>query len=168
VLDAELVERAADGVVDHLVERARPRVEGRHRRRDDRAGLRDPEHVLEVDDRERRLADEERQSPPFLQVDLRRPLQEVLGHPVRDRGEGAHAARGDDHPGRREPGVCERRAQVVLVVDVVGERPHLRGLVRRLGEDRRVGPAADDEVGLDADLAQHLEHPDAVDRPGRP
>lgn len=41
MLDSELVERAPDRVVDHVVERPEACVEGRHGRRDDRTGLRE-------------------------------------------------------------------------------------------------------------------------------
>ena len=59
VLDAEAVERPADGVVDHVVEGLELRVERGERRRDDRSGTRREQHVFQVDDRERRFPHEQ-------------------------------------------------------------------------------------------------------------
>src|SRR5262245_57225867 len=56
VLDAQQIEHLADDVLQQIVDALRPVVEARARRHDRRAETREPQHVLEVDRRQRRLA----------------------------------------------------------------------------------------------------------------
>src|SRR5919201_6963366 len=89
VLDAELIEAACDDEVDEVVHRVGAVVEAGRREEHDRAGLPQPEHVLEVDRRERRLPRHQHQLAPFLQSHARRAVDQV-GH--RPGGHGAERA----------------------------------------------------------------------------
>src|SRR5207248_4320557 len=81
VLEPQLVEAASDDEVDQVVHRACAVVEARREEEHDGAGLLHAEHVLEVDQREGRLARTEHEPPPLLERDARRPLDQVRHRP---------------------------------------------------------------------------------------
>ena len=90
--DVQLVEYARDHEVDDVGDGLRMRVEARRGRKDHRAGMREPRHVVEVDHRQRRLARHQHERTPLLEHDVGGALDQVVGEPVRDRAERAHAA----------------------------------------------------------------------------
>jgi hypothetical protein len=113
------------------------RVERRHRRHHQRAGPGHPQHVLEVDHRQRRLAGQQQQLPPLLESHVGGAVDEVLGDAVGDRRQRLHAAEGDDHPVGQERTAGRRRAEIVLVVDLVGQLQHRVGIAVGFRDDRR-------------------------------
>src|SRR3954454_6825144 len=78
VLEAELVERAADDEVDEILHRLGAVVEARREKEDRRARLTECEHVAQVDRRERRLARHHDQPALLLDCHRRRTMDEVL------------------------------------------------------------------------------------------
>ncbi len=112
---------------------------------------------------ERRLAYREHEGPALLEGDVGGAADQVVREAGRDRRQRLRAAGGDHHPAREERAARDRRGLVVLAVDGVRERLDLRVGVRGLVLDRDARPARDDQVGLDRQLAQPLEQPDAVD-----
>src|SRR5215213_4072002 len=89
VLEAELVEGTRDDEVDEVVDRARLVVEARREEQDHGARLPQPEHVLEVDRRERRLARHEDELTALLDRDGNRAVNEVVHRARSDRSERA-------------------------------------------------------------------------------
>src|SRR5512132_1344584 len=107
VLEAELVEAPSDDEVDEIVHREalacvapqrtcrlcrfvrleRPVVEARREKEDDRTRLPYAQHVLEMDQRERRLARAEHELAALLERDARRPLNQVRHRAGGDRSE---------------------------------------------------------------------------------
>src|SRR4029453_14331355 len=95
VFEPELVEAAADDEVDEVVHRLGAVVEAGREEEHDRAGLAPAPHVLQVDQRERRLARAEHELAALLQRDAGRPLDQIRHRPGGDRPERAHRARAD-------------------------------------------------------------------------
>src|SRR6478609_1491780 len=95
VLEAELVEAARNDEVDQVVDRGSTVVEAWREKEHRRPRLPHPEHVLEVDRRERRLARAEDQLAALLDHDARRALDQVRHRAGGDRAERAHRARAD-------------------------------------------------------------------------
>ena len=163
----ELVEHAADDVIDHVVDRLRMVVEGRHRRQHHHAHARELEHVFEMHLRQRRLAHQQHQLPALLEDDIGGAVHEVLAVAIGDAGERAHRA-GDDHHALGEEGARrDRRTHVALAVDDARERSHLLDGVVGLMLDGALRPLADDEMGFDIGLLQRFEEADANNGPGR-
>jgi hypothetical protein len=117
VLHAEVIQYARDDEVDEVSDARRPVVEARRRRKNDRAGLRHAEHVLEMDRAQWRLAWHEHQWPPLLQRDVGGALDERARRPGRDRGQCAHRARADHHSGRPRRPRCRSGAPVRVLED---------------------------------------------------
>ena len=59
--------------------------------------MRELQHVVEVNRRQRRLARHQHQRAALLQHDVGGALDQVVGQAVRDRGQRAHAARAHGH-----------------------------------------------------------------------
>src|SRR2546423_1816020 len=94
-------------------------------------------------------------------------MNQIVAVAVRDSGEGAHAARHNDHAERDERAAADSRA---LIAGLIMARRHLLYFfkrVRRLVRERARRPTADDEVRLDARPLQHLQKAHAEDRAGR-
>ena len=113
--------------VEKAVDRGRRDVERRNRRRDDRAGDRHAPHVLDVDERVRRLPKGEHERPALLEAHVGGALQQVAADAVGDRPERAAAARAR-RPCRRPDRSPTRSTR---------RRPRWRGCVRRRRSSRR-------------------------------
>src|SRR6185312_1531150 len=74
------------------------------------------QHVLEVDDAERRLARHEDERAPFLEGNIGRALDERARRTVRNGGERAHRTRAHHHPARARRARGRRRASIAVVV----------------------------------------------------
>lgn len=90
VLDAELVEGAAHGLVDDVHDRFGAMVEGRHRRQDGGAEVGGLDHELQVALVERRFAGNQHQFALFLQGHVGGTDEEVLRKRIGDAGQGLH------------------------------------------------------------------------------
>ena len=165
-VDIKLVEDAHDDVIDHLLERLRAVVEGRHRWQYRHAHPCELQHVLQMDFMQRRLAHDEHELAPLLQDVIRRAMDEVIAPSGGDGGEGGDAARRDDHAARQERAAGDRRA---LIVGRVRSVRHLLHLFQRIGRLLREGmgaPFTDDEVRLQFAFGKRLQKADAEDGAG--
>jgi hypothetical protein len=114
---------------------------------------------------QRRLAKNGDERSSLLEHHIAGAGDEVVRSRERERGQRAHAARADDHARRHEATARDRRADVAMPVDDVGERLHLGDGVVGLVEQRAPAGRADHEMRFDVvALSQQLEQADAVDR----
>jgi hypothetical protein len=148
-------------------------IEPRHRRQHDRAKTRELEHVLQVHDRERRLARHDDQRTAFLERNVRSPFDEVAREPVRDARQRSHAAGHDD---RSFDGGAARRRSRLDGIDRMHEqtaaqvRREQRCEIRLLEVDTQAGfvhehaqrSSSRTEVDLVTALQQHLDEPQTV------
>ena len=155
-------------MIHELIDRARPAVERRQRRRDDGAHPRQREHVLEMDLVKRGLAHAEHEPAPLLQHDIGGPRNQSLAGAGGNLAERLHAARQDDHAQREERPARDRGALVGRGVDDGRQPLHLFHGVVGLVDQRPGAPAAEDQMCLHVGLAQPLEQADPVDRSARP
>src|SRR5690606_8004327 len=165
-VEPELVEHATGDVVEHVVQRLRLVVEGGDGREHDGAGSADGEQVLQVDVAQRRLPGQQHQRAALVEDDVGGAGDEVVGQPVRDGGDGTHAARRDDHAVDAERPAGQRRCLVADLVDDIGHRADVVDRVRRLVFDGAPAPLADHQVGLDVHGSQALQDPDPEHRAG--
>ncbi len=162
VLDPEEVQHPADDRVNQVVHGPGPAVEpggGGHY-----YGPRDrrPQHVLQVDRAQRRLPDEQHEPAPLLQVDHRRPREQVVLDPVGHGREGPHAARGHDHPLRDEAAAGEGGVEPILPVNTGSGQGVLQGDVQ-LVPRRQPGGVAHDGVHLVPHGQEGPDEPHPVD-----
>src|SRR5215204_5475077 len=175
VVQAKLVEAPSDDEVHEVVHRACAVVEAWREEEHHRARLAHAEHVLEVDQRERRLAWAEHELATLLERDARRPLDQVRHRAGCDRAERPHRARADHvrvHLGRAA-GVGRVPVALVVQRDRVAHRlgqPRQR-LVRReprvaveLGCQHLDSRARGAEPDLAAGSGQRLEQASGVRR----
>ena len=166
VFDAELVEGAADGLVDDVHDRLGAVVEGRHRRQDDGAEFGGLDHELQVPLVERRLAGHQHQFALLLQGHVGGADEQVLREGIGYSGKRLHGAGRDQHAGGLERAAGDGGGQVLVAIDLGGQLAHVvEGIFGLDGEisHRRL---ADDEVGRVAELVQDLHHLDAVNDAG--
>jgi hypothetical protein len=168
-VEAELVECPPHGLVDKLGDGPRPVVERRHGRHDGRAVLRRAEQQPQMSFVHRGFPHQQDEFAAFLERDVGRPHGEVVGIAVDDRRERLDAARRDEHAFGAEGAAGHRGAEVVLGVDVVGQRADLGDGVVGLFEDGPPGAPGHHDVGFDVlDLVEQFEGTDAEDRARRP
>ena len=86
----------AGDVVDGVLQRLRPRVEARHGRQHDGAGLGELEQPAQVDLRERRLPRDDDERPPLLEGDVGGAVHERARRAEGDVGRRRHRAGADD------------------------------------------------------------------------
>ena len=164
----EEVEDPPDGVIDEVVDRAGLVVKGGDGRRDDRPHAAQRQHMLEVDVVERRLARQQHKPPPLLERDVGRAGNEGFPVSQADCGQRLHAAGGDDHAVMPEGPARDRGALVVAMVDDGRERADFPGAHAGFLDQRQLGPAAEDQVTLDAELRECNEQSDAINGAGGP
>ena len=75
--DPELVADPGDDEIDEVLEASRAVIPAGHRREHDGPGLRDPHHVLQMDQAQRRLARDQDQLATLLQMDVGRARDQV-------------------------------------------------------------------------------------------
>src|SRR5271155_5362610 len=162
--DAQEVEGAVDGLVDHVGQRLRPVVEGRHGRHHHRPQLGYLDQEPEVPEVKGRLADEQYQRAALLERHVRGAQEQIVRVRGRDPGDRLDRAGGDDHPGRAEGSRRDRGGDVTRPVDHIGEGFHVAGGQVGLELERAPRRRAKDDMGLDVlDRTKHLEQPDPVD-----
>src|SRR5207253_5424908 len=94
---ADVSENAAGELMRHLVERGGTEVERGNERKDGRSGFGGAVHIANVDFVQGRLAHAENQRTFFFEADIGGTLNQVRRDAVGNAGEGAHAARDNDH-----------------------------------------------------------------------
>ena len=92
----------ATALVDDVLHRLRPQVEGGHGRADDAAHLGHGRHVAQVDQVQRRLAHHQHQPAPLLEHDVGRARDQVVAQAAGDRRQRAHRTGRDGHAGGAE------------------------------------------------------------------
>ena len=91
-------------------------IPARHGRQNDRPGPGDRQHVFEVNETQRRLARNQDQLPPFLEMHVGRACDQIGGDPAGDRPERAHAARDDHHAAGSERAAGDPRGEILVVM----------------------------------------------------
>ena len=155
-------------MVDDVVERLGPVVEGRHGRGDDGAHLGQPQHVAQVNGVQRRLARHEHKLAAFLQHDVGGARQQVRGNAVGDLAQTTHGAGRHDHAEGAERAAGDRRREIVDAIGCVGQSSHVGhfqlALVRQ-GDFRR---ARHHQMAFHRKFFQGLQQAHAVDDAGSP
>ncbi len=106
---------------------------------------------------ERRLTHDEHEPAAFLQANIGRSHQEIVVERIGDRGGRLHGTRDHEHAVVQERARRNRRAEIVVVVDDVGEcREVGRGAVG-LELDRPHRLARQHQVNVDVGTAQRRE-----------
>lgn len=76
MLDSQVIEHPCDDEIDEIGYLLRPVIKPRRRRHHDSPRTREPQHVGEMNRAERSFTRNENQLSPFLQSDIRRPLDQ--------------------------------------------------------------------------------------------
>jgi hypothetical protein len=84
---------ASDHEVDQVIDRARAHVEAGCGGTDDAAGLRNPQHVRQIDLAKRHFARDQNQAARLFESDGRGTPDKISGQPGRDAGQRVAAAR---------------------------------------------------------------------------
>ena len=118
VVDAELIADPGDDEVDQVVEPPRAVIPAGHGRQHDRPGPRDRQHVFEMNEAQGRLARDQDQLAPFLEMHVGRAGDQIGRDPAGDRPQRAHAARDDDHSAGPERAAGDPGARnLVMMID---------------------------------------------------
>ncbi len=96
-VEAELIEHAADDMVDEVVESLGPVVKSRGGRENDGADAGKREHILQMNLAERAFARQKDELAALLQCHVRGPADERIAEACPDASERLHTARRDKH-----------------------------------------------------------------------
>ena len=167
--------------VGEIVERLRPLVERRHRRKDHGARLGAQNHVLELRQAHRRFTRHDDERTALLEHHVGGALDQIPGETVRDTGERLHRAGHDRHPVRIVAAARDRRAEVPIAVDderagldacpiarrqVVAE-PVDRGLLPQLIAQEAAAEVRRDDLEPRPLFEERGDRPHRVDRAAR-
>src|SRR5215813_2220378 len=129
MLESEMIHHSVHKMIDHRIDVCRPVVECRHRWDDHRSRLTQPQHVFEMNRRQRSLARHKHEPSPFLQTDVRGSMQKIARRSRSENSDRGRRARYDDHRIDRVRSRSDRSA------DVAGMKDHR--FLRRLADQLR-------------------------------
>ena len=160
---AKVIQDPGHHRVHDLLDRARPRVEGRIGRNERRAGQQQQLEIPDMHQAHRRFARHEDEPPALLQHHIRRPQQDILAQPVGNPSQRAHRAGNDHHRVERIRAAGERHIHALQAVRLHPRRQTEAGGQFLAENDLRV--IALHDVNLVRLRIEIVEQPLRIERP---
>ena len=166
-VDIEEIQAPPNRVINHFIDAGWLGIERRNGWHDDRANFRDRGHVAAVGEVKRRLAQHEDQAPAFFQRHVGSAGDQCSAGARSNFAQRLGGTRRDDHAARTERAARNRRGDIVIGVNMVGEQMNVFQLEVAFVGKRHHGRPRHDEMCLEIEFAKRLEQTDTVWMPRR-
>jgi len=118
-IDIKQIENTAAALRDHFIKRLRARIEGGHRRGDDRPVFGGQCHIADMAGMQGRFTGHQNQTAPFLEHHIGGTGDQIVCDSACHLGQGLHRAGCDDHAACAERSRCNRCTDIRIVMDDV-------------------------------------------------
>lgn len=166
-MQSKLIEHPHAAVIDDVVDVEWTIVKRWDGREDHRAHFCARSHVAKVCQIKRRFSRHQHQFAPFLEHDVRRAGDQIVGQAIGDCSQCPHGAWRDHHAFAQERTARDARPYIAAAVDDVGSVLELLPPIDKFFADVEHGGLRHNQMGLPATLVfQHCQQTQPVDRTG--